>query len=59
MDAAPRQAACAAQLAPDYHFIDGKCVVEIKPVAASKAAAIRAFLREPPFIGRAPFSATT
>ena len=45
---------CAAQLAPEYHVFDGKCVVEIKPVAASKGHAIRAFLQEPPFIGRVP-----
>jgi trehalose 6-phosphate phosphatase len=45
---------CAVPLAPDYHVLDGKCVVEIKPVAASKGDAIRAFLSEPPFIGRVP-----
>jgi trehalose 6-phosphate phosphatase len=44
----------AAQLAPEFHVIDGKRVLEIKPVAASKSAAIRAFLREPPFAGRTP-----
>jgi len=43
-----------ARLAPDFHFIDGKRVFEIKPVAANKGAAIRAFLREPPFAGRTP-----
>jgi len=45
---------CALQLEPEYHVLDGKCVVEIKPVAASKGHAIRAFLGEPPFVGRVP-----
>ena len=45
---------CAMQLAPEYHVLDGKCVIEIKPVAASKGRAVRAFLQEPPFVGRLP-----
>lgn len=45
---------CAVPLAPEYHLLDGKCVIEIKPAAASKAHAIRAFLSEPPFAGRTP-----
>lgn len=45
---------CAVPLAPEYHVLDGKCVIEIKPAVASKGHAIRAFLREPPFAGRMP-----
>jgi trehalose 6-phosphate phosphatase len=45
---------CALPLAPEYQVLDGKCVVEIKPAAASKGQAIGAFLQEPPFVGRLP-----
>lgn len=45
---------CAVPLAPEYHVFDGKCVVEIKPVAANTGHAIRAFLEERPFAGRVP-----
>jgi trehalose 6-phosphate phosphatase len=45
---------CAVPLAPEYHVLDGKCVIEIKPAVASKARAIRAFLDESPFAGRMP-----
>ncbi len=45
---------CAAPLAPEYQVLEGKCVVEIKPVAANKGHAIRSFLGEPPFLGRVP-----
>jgi len=45
---------CAVPLAPEYHVLDGKCVIEIKPAAASKARAIGEFLAEPPFAGRIP-----
>lgn len=44
----------AAPLDPEYQVLDGKCVVEIKPAAATKGNAIRAFLQEPPFVGRIP-----
>jgi trehalose 6-phosphate phosphatase len=44
----------AEPLAPEYHVLDGKCVVEIKPAAATKGHAIRSFLGEPPFVGRVP-----
>lgn len=39
---------------PDLALLDGKMVVEIKPRAASKASAVRRFLREAPFVGRRP-----
>ena len=47
-------AGIAAQLAPDYHVREGKRVLELKPIAATKADAVRAFLHEPPFAGRRP-----
>jgi trehalose 6-phosphate phosphatase len=43
-----------AALGPDYHVLEGKSVLEIKPVMFNKADAIRAFMREPPFAGRRP-----
>jgi trehalose 6-phosphate phosphatase len=44
----------AAGLAPEYHLLEGKRVFEIKPATATKADAVRAFMREPPFAGRRP-----
>lgn len=44
----------AAELAPDYHLLDGNRVLEIKPSVATKADAVRAFMREAPFAGRRP-----
>jgi len=44
----------AARLAPEYHVLDGNRVLELKPTAATKADAVRAFLDEPPFAGRRP-----
>ena len=43
-----------ADLAPDYHLLEGKRVFEIKPAAATKADAVHAFMREAPFAGRRP-----
>lgn len=44
----------AARLGDRYHVLDGNCVFEVKPTAATKADAIRAFLAEPPFAARRP-----
>ena len=44
----------AAELGDDYHVLEGNRVFEVKPRAATKADAIRAFLAEPPFAGRRP-----
>jgi trehalose 6-phosphate phosphatase len=44
----------AARLGGEYHVLEGNRVFEVKPVAATKADAIRAFLAEPPFAGRRP-----
>lgn len=44
----------AEGLGPRYQMLEGKRVLELKPVAATKADAIRAFLAEAPFAGRRP-----
>lgn len=44
----------AADLAPEYHLLEGKHVFELKPAAATKADAVRAFMNEVPFAGRRP-----
>ena len=44
----------AAELAPDYHLLEGKRVIELKPAVATKADAVRAFMSEAPFVGRRP-----
>jgi trehalose 6-phosphate phosphatase len=43
-----------ARLGEGYHLLEGDRVFEVKPSAATKADAIRAFLAEPPFAGRRP-----
>lgn len=43
-----------ADLAPEYHLLEGKQVFELKPAAATKADAVRAFINEAPFAGRRP-----
>lgn len=42
---------------PDWTLMRGKYVVELLPKGASKGAAIKAFMQEPPFKGRRPFFA--
>lgn len=42
------------QLGPDFQLLRGRCVLEIRPSAANKAAAVREFMQEPPFRGRRP-----
>ena len=44
----------AKPLGSNYHIQEGSMVLEIKPKGFSKAAAIKAFLKEPPFTGRTP-----
>jgi trehalose 6-phosphate phosphatase len=44
----------ASELAPEYHVLDGNRVLEIKPSVATKADAVRAFMKEAPFTGRRP-----
>ncbi|HSW34794.1 MAG TPA: trehalose-phosphatase [Steroidobacteraceae bacterium] len=44
----------AKRLGDEYHVLEGNRVFEVKPTAATKADAIRAFLAEPPFAGRRP-----
>ena len=46
--------ALMAELGDTYRLIAGKKVFEIAPAAHNKGAAIRTFLTEPPFAGRAP-----
>lgn len=38
----------------DFHLQPGKDVCELKPFGRDKGRAVRAFMREPPFIGRTP-----
>jgi len=44
----------AAQLGSNYHVQGGNMMLEIKPRGFSKASAIKAFMKEPPFSGRKP-----
>jgi trehalose 6-phosphate phosphatase len=55
-EAAVRQALIdiAKPLGTNYHIQEGSKVLEIKPRGFSKAAAIKAFMKEPPFSGRQP-----
>jgi trehalose 6-phosphate phosphatase len=46
--------AIAARLGADFHVLEGRRVLELKPVAATKARAIEEFLAEAPFAGRLP-----
>lgn len=46
--------AVAARLGDQYHVLEGNRVLELKPAAATKADAIRAFMGEVPFAGRWP-----
>jgi trehalose 6-phosphate phosphatase len=56
LEAAARVAAAAAvsRVGPEFHVQEGKKVLEIKPTAVSKGAAIAQFMTERPFAGRRP-----
>ncbi len=47
-------AAIAKPLGSNYHIQEGNMVLEIKPRGFTKASAIKAFMRKPPFSGRRP-----
>jgi trehalose 6-phosphate phosphatase len=47
-------AAIAKPLGTNYHIQEGNMVLEIKPRGFTKATAIKAFMKEPPFSGRKP-----
>jgi trehalose 6-phosphate phosphatase len=42
------------ELGPTFRLLEGNCVVELLPNAASKGDAVRTFMREAPFSGRRP-----
>ena len=44
----------AVHIMPDFTLVPGKMVLEARPRAASKGEALRAFMREEPFLGRTP-----
>jgi len=44
----------ATPLGSNYHIQGGNMMLEIKPSGFTKAAAIKAFMQEPPFCGRKP-----
>jgi trehalose 6-phosphate phosphatase len=44
----------AVAAAPGFTLVPGKMVLEARPRAASKGDALRAFMREAPFVGRTP-----
>lgn len=46
--------AIAAPLGGNYHIQEGSNMLEIKPRGFTKATAVKAFMKEPPFSGRKP-----
>ena len=46
--------AIARDIGGDFHLLEGRKVLELRPDGASKADAVRAFLDEPPFEGSRP-----
>ena len=44
----------AVHSVPDFELVPGKMVLEARPRGVSKGDALRAFMREEPFIGRTP-----
>lgn len=53
-DKAREAMAQAIEQVPGFEALDGKMVIEARPAAAGKAEAVRAFMQEPPFLGRVP-----
>ena len=47
----------AVMTTPGVELMQGKCVIEVKPLGVNKGHAIAAFMREPPFAGRTPWFA--
>ena len=47
----------AVMTTPGVEILQGKCVIEVKPLGVNKGHAIAAFMREPPFAGRTPWFA--
>ncbi len=43
-----------AELGDEYRIIEGKMILELMPLAASKGEAVQALMRRPPFAGRRP-----
>lgn len=46
--------ALSGRLGAEFHLLEGKMVLEIRPSAATKGAAVDAFLQDSPFAGRRP-----
>lgn len=44
--------AIARAIGADFRLLEGRMVLELRPAGATKVDAIRAFLAEPPFVGR-------
>jgi len=49
-----RARAIARDIGGDFHLLEGRKVLELRPDGANKADAVRAFLDEPPFEGGRP-----
>ncbi len=47
----------ACDRSPGTQLLQGKCVVEVKPLGVDKGLALACFMKEPPFAGRQPWFA--
>ena len=47
----------ACERTPGTELLQGKCVVELKPLGVDKGHALACFMKEPPFAGRLPWFA--
>lgn len=52
-----QQLSLAVMATPGVDLLQGKCVIEVKPLGVNKGRAIAAFMSEPPFAGRTPWFA--